>query len=295
MRDVSNFSMSSRPYPIDPAMLPPELNLEVRSRLPSRANSRPPLLFVHGGYCDAWCWEPHFLPWFAARGYPAYALSLRGHGASGGRESLFVASLDDYASDVERVRAALSAPPVLIGHSMGAAIIERLLGSPGVRGAALLAPVPPGGLGPVASRLLAWQPEFLVNLQRLDAPHLAGDVLAALRPMYFSDDVAPSILAQAVTHLCVESPRAILDLALPLGRGRPVATQPFVLGAAGDRIATPGDVAATALRYDTTATIVPGLAHMMMLERGWQRVAQALLEWLEREVWRGRMEPAPAD
>jgi len=268
-------------------MLPPEPNLEVRSRLPARASGKPPLLFVHGGYCDAWCWEPHFLPWFAARGYPSHALSLRGHGASGGRDSLFVASLDDYVADVERVRTALPLPPVLIGHSMGAAIIERMLGTRGVRAAALLAPVPPGGLGPVAGRLLAWQPEYLVNMQRLDAPHLAGDVLAALRPMYFSDDVAPEILARAVTHISAESPRAILDLTLPLVRSR---TRPlpriFVLGAAGDRIATPEDVKATALFYDATATVVPGLAHMMMLERGWETVAQPLLEWLERDALR---------
>jgi len=270
-------------------MLPPEPNLEVRSRLPARANARPPLLFVHGGYCDAWCWEPYFLPWFASRGYPAYAISLRGHGASGGGESLFVASVDDYVADVERVRAALPASPVLIGHSMGAAVIERMLATVEVPAAALLAPVPPAGLGPVASRLLAWQPEYLVNMHRLDAPHLAGDVVAALRPMYFSADVAPEILAQAVAHLCVESPRALFDLALPVGRPRnQLATPPCVLGAAGDRIATPGDVKATALFYDTAPIIVPGLAHMMMLERGWETVAQPLLEWLERDVRRAR-------
>src|SRR5438067_6647486 len=108
-------------------MLPPEPNLEVRSRLPQRANGRPPLLFVHGGYCDGWCWEPHFLPWFADEGYAAHALSLRGHGGSGGRESLFVAGLDDYAADVERVMAKMPVAPVLIGHSMGAAVVERLL------------------------------------------------------------------------------------------------------------------------------------------------------------------------
>jgi non-heme chloroperoxidase len=52
-------------------MLPVEPNLEVHSRLPGRGNGngrKPPLLFVHGGYSDAWCWLPHFLPWFAARG-----------------------------------------------------------------------------------------------------------------------------------------------------------------------------------------------------------------------------------
>ena len=272
-------------------MLPPEPDIEVRSRSPARsngrANGRPPLLFVHGGYCDGWCWEPHFLPWFAARGYAAHALSLRGHGASGGRESLFVASLDDFAVDVAKVAASLPAPPVLIGHSMGAAIVERLLAAGPVRAAALLAPVPPGGLGPVAHRLAAYQPEYLVNLNRLDAPHLSGDVLAALRPMYFSDDVAPEVLLEAMAHVTVESPRAILDLTLPQHRVRPpAAPRPFVLGAAGDRIANPSDVRATASFYETSATIVDGLAHMMMLERGWESAAQPLLDWLEKDVGR---------
>src|SRR5258708_27279602 len=153
-------------------MLPPDPNLEARSRLPKGPNNRPPLLFVHGGFCDGWCWEPHFLPWFAARGYAAYALSLRGHGASGGRETLFVAGLDDFAVDVARVAASLASPPVLIGHSMGAAIVERLLAAGPVRAAALLAPVPPAGLGPVARRLVAYQPQYLVNLQRLGTPPL---------------------------------------------------------------------------------------------------------------------------
>src|SRR5215470_12250989 len=266
-------------------MLPPEKRLEIRSRLPARSSARPPLLFVHGGYCDSWCWDPYFLPWFAARGYASYALSLRGHGASGGRESLFVAGLDDYVADVEHVAGTLDSPPVLIGHSMGAAIVERLMATRPVRASALLAPIPPGGLAPVAGRLLIWQPEYLVNMQRLDAPHLSGDILAALRPMYFSDDVAPEILVQAVAHLTVESPRALLDLTLRLHDGKPVAPEPLlVLGASGDRISTPGDVKATASLYRTEAVIVPGLAHMMMLERGWQTVTEPLLEWLEKSV-----------
>jgi pimeloyl-ACP methyl ester carboxylesterase len=263
-------------------MLPPEPHLEVRSRRPARATGRPPLLFVHGGYCDGWCWEPHFLPWFAARGFPAHALSLRGHGGSGGQETLFVAGLDDFAADVAQVARSLRAEPVLIGHSMGAAIIEHLLLSGPVRAAALLAPIPPAGLGPVAHRLAAHQPEYLVNLQRLDAPHLAGDVFAALRPMYFSRDVDPAVLVESLTHFTMESPRAILDLTLPWHKVRPPkSVRPFVLGVTGDRIATPGDVRATASFYETTATLVPGLAHMMMLERDWEAAAKPLLEWLE--------------
>src|SRR3954463_348352 len=107
-------------------MLPFESRLEVRKRLPAPPSRKPPLLFVHGGYCDAWCWEPYFLPWFAAKGYAAYALSLRGHGRSAGADTLYMASLADYEADVEAAAAQLGEPPIFIGHSMGAAIVELI-------------------------------------------------------------------------------------------------------------------------------------------------------------------------
>jgi non-heme chloroperoxidase len=43
-----------------------------------------PLLFVHGAYTAAWCWDENFLPWFAEQGYAAYAVSLSGHGPAAG-------------------------------------------------------------------------------------------------------------------------------------------------------------------------------------------------------------------
>lgn len=267
-------------------MLPVEPNLELRSCVPARANGngrKPPLLFVHGGYCDAWCWAPRFLPWFAARGYAAHAVSLRGHGASGGRETLFVAGLDDFAADVERVTADLPAAPVLIGHSMGAAVIERLLATRPVRAAALMAPVPPAGLLPMAARLATERPDYLFRLSQIDPARLTAHVLETLRPFYFSDDVDSAVLAEAALHLCIESPRVLLDLSLrlhwqlPERRGVPM----LVLGAEGDRIATPDDVRATAHHHGLDATIVPGLAHMMMLERKWEMAAGVLLRWLQ--------------
>jgi pimeloyl-ACP methyl ester carboxylesterase len=41
-----------------------------------------PLLFVHGGWHAAWCWDENFLGFFADRGYRSIALSLRNHGNS---------------------------------------------------------------------------------------------------------------------------------------------------------------------------------------------------------------------
>jgi pimeloyl-ACP methyl ester carboxylesterase len=263
-------------------MLPAESRLEVRKRLPANESRKPPLLFVHGGYCDAWFWEPYFLPWFAARGYAAYALSLRGHGTSGGGDTLYIAGIADYESDVEHVAGTLDTPPVLIGHSMGAAIIERIVAKRPVRGAALLAPIPPIGLLPVASRLATSHPDYLMQMGGVDPSRLSADVLHALRPFYFSANVSPKLLAEAARHLNAESPRALFDLslrlhwALPTKDHRPL----FVLGAEGDLISSPDDVRATAAHHNVQATILPGLAHMLMLEPGWTEVAQALEGWL---------------
>ena len=265
-------------------MQPPETHLETFTRLPSRASRRPPLLFVHGGFVDGWCWTPHFLPWFAARGWPAHALSLRGHGGSGGAGMLFATGLDDYAADVERVAGSLPEPPILVGHSMGAAIVERMLAMHPLRAAVLLAPVPPTGLVPVAARLAMANPDALVHMVSLDPMRLSADVLEALRPFYFSDRTNPAILAESTRHLTDESSRALLDLSMRLHWLKPErhGAKLMVLGAGGDRISTPDDARATARHHGVVATIVPGLAHMLMLEPGWERVAQAMARWLEK-------------
>jgi non-heme chloroperoxidase len=261
-------------------MLDPRL--EIRHALPAQKSAKPPLLFVHGGYCDAWCWEPYFLPWFAARGHEAHAVSLRGHGRSAGAETLYITGLADYQADVEYAAAQLREPPILIGHSMGAAIVELLMAARPVRGAALLAPIPPAGLLPVATRLATQHPNYLMQMGGLDPSRLSADVLEALRPFYFGDDVDPRILAQAARHLNGESPRALFDLSLRLHWALPrrSSSPVLVLGAEADRICLPEDVRATARHHSVEATIVPGLAHMLMLERAYETVTMPLLRWI---------------
>ena len=45
------------------------VHLERIDRHPtSPVAARPPLLFVHGAYCAAWCWDEHFLPFLRKMG-----------------------------------------------------------------------------------------------------------------------------------------------------------------------------------------------------------------------------------
>ena len=70
--------------------------------------------------------------------------------------------------------------------------------------------------------------------------------------------------------------RGILDLPQPAK----VETPLLVLGAAKDASITVREVEATARAYGTQAEFFPDMAHDLMLEPGWQSVADRILSWL---------------
>lgn len=105
-----------------------------------------PLLFVHGSWHGAWCWDEHFLNFFADKGYRAVAVSLRGHGNSPTSKPLRACSIADYVDDVASVADSLPARPVVIGHSMGGGVVQKYLESHQAPAGVLLASFPPQGI-----------------------------------------------------------------------------------------------------------------------------------------------------
>lgn len=104
-----------------------------------------PLLFVHGGCHAAWCWDEHFLDFFADNGFRAVALSLRGHGGSRLTKNLQSCSMSDYLDDLRWAADELGGQPVLVGHSVGGFLVQKYLESRGVPAGVLLASTPPQG------------------------------------------------------------------------------------------------------------------------------------------------------
>jgi pimeloyl-ACP methyl ester carboxylesterase len=137
------------------------MDLEIRHQ-PAGEPSRPGLLCIPGAFHDASCWDTHWLPHLAAHGVDARALSLRGHGASGG--TLTDAGLDDYAADVEAILDAADRRLVLVGHSMGGVIAERVFARRrDVAGLVLVACSPLRVPSLVALRLLVRQPRAVLR------------------------------------------------------------------------------------------------------------------------------------
>lgn len=262
----------------------PDLQLEIITRTPPK-NPRPtPLLFVHGAWHGAWCWAEYFLPYFAQQGYTSHALSLRGHGASTGHQHLRRTRVADYVTDVAQVISQLPHPPVLVGHSMGGLIVQKYLETHSVPAAVLLASVPVRGALKATLRIALHHPwPFLkVNLTWSLYPIIGTPELT--REAFFSRDVPKEQLTRYFAQMQDESYPAFLDMiAFDLPEPRKVAVPLLVLGAANDTVFHSDEVEATARAYHTQAEIFPNMAHDMMLEAGWQSVADRILLWLTEQ------------
>ncbi|GJD99428.1 alpha/beta fold hydrolase [Methylobacterium isbiliense] len=242
-----------------------------------------PLLFVHGAFGAAWIWQEVFLPHLARRGRRAAAFSLRGHGRSQGGRALRSASLTDYLDDLRLAAGQWAEPPVVIGHSLGALLAQRLIGQVPMRALVLLAPLPPDGLTLVGTRIALTDPGFWFEA-------LAGSLLPGREPAValsrhwlFSEGLPLDRAQRYAARMSAESPVALAEAhwpVLPLSAafaGLPA----FVIGGALDRMIWPATTWRTALYHGAEHRTVPDIAHFLQLDFGAEGVARLMLDWLD--------------
>ena len=241
---------------------------------------RPPVVFVHGAWHGAWCWDEHFLDYFAGRGYECHALSLRHHGEDDREGRVNWASWKHYLADIGAAVRSLDRPPVLVGHSMGGYLTQKYLERNVLPGGVLVASAPPRGVIGVTWQVARTRPGALLktvgarNLWPIVSDH---DTAAHL---LFSPDNPDR--DRHIERLGEESFRVFLDmLALALPRPKKVQSPMLVVGGTRDQIFPTSDVRATARAYDVEPHLFD-VAHDMMLEPGWEAVAATIAGWLDQ-------------
>lgn len=233
----------------------------------------PVLLFVHGGYHGAWCWQ-RFMTWFAAQGLASAAVDLRGHGGLAPGPDFCNQGIAEMAQDVVEAADLIGRPVFLVGHSLGA-----LVGMAAARdilpvGQVLLAPSPPG------------QMENLIPIPAYPegVPVLPPEGEAARRK--FLGGYGGEI-ASFVQQLCPESPQAMNDRYLLRIRIDPIWVRGATLCLSAGRdlphLHPPGQDEATAAFFGGRHMMRRQSAHDMMLDDHWEETAEIILSWLKAQ------------
>ena len=260
-----------------------EMKLEIISQR-ARGKANPTkLLFVHGICVGAWVWAAHFLPYFANAGFDSYALSLRGHAASEGHGGLLTWTLGDYTADVDEAVRTIGGPVIVIGHSLGGAVVQNWLRCGGdAKGAALLASVPPWGLGPSAWRMGMTAPRLFHEFSKMITAGVDSADPAIMRAALFSADLPDEAYETFMRRVQDESRIVSLELqGFTTFAPMPWFAPPmFVLGGRDDQLIPSDEVWKTAMYYGVKPTLIDGLAHSTMLDPHWKKAAEALRGWI---------------
>ena len=235
-----------------------------------------PVLFVHGIFVDAREWT-EWLPFFARRGFPAYAVNLRGRAGSRPGTKLGEASIDDFVDDAASIARYLGVPSV-IGHSMGGLIAQRLAELGVVRAAALITPAPPRGIilftPKLAMKQMKYLPHILTN--RVIYPNLED-----LRELALNC-APPELQHLALAAMVPDSGRAGRQISLtgvPVNAAK-VRCPMMVVAAERDQFVPASVVAKIAKRYRVPLKTVRNHGHMVVMEPGWELLADEIAAWI---------------
>jgi pimeloyl-ACP methyl ester carboxylesterase len=252
---------------------------EVLASLPSEADGyseldgrHPPLLFVPGLGHGAWAFAERWLEHAAGRGFPAYSMSLRGHGESGTARRT---TLRAYVHDVVQVAARLPRRAVLVGHGVGGLAVANALARYPARAGVLVAPVM-GGLDTFAAAL--WRnPAGTL-------PAIFGAKLKLRRGQLFGRELGSSTAKEYAARIDnTAAPLLQWQLLLHRAPEPPVGDPPvLVVGSPDDRIVPRKALERAARRYGGAPLLFPGMGHDLMLDARWKEPIDAILDWLDK-------------
>jgi pimeloyl-ACP methyl ester carboxylesterase len=255
-----------------------------------------PVLFIHGLWLHASSWAP-WLELFSERGYAPSAPGWPGEAADIEEarqqpDPMADHGIDDVTEHYAKIIADLPAPPILIGHSFGGMIAQKLLGEDlAVAAVAIDAAQIKGVLPLPLSALRATLPVFrnpankhkTVELTAEQFRYAFGNALPpAESDELFARWVMPApgrpLFEAAAANFNPHSP-AKVDTANE-GRG------PLLLMTGGSDHTVPEAVTRATLkqyRHSEAVTDIlefPDRGHSLTIDHGWREVADAALNWL---------------
>ncbi|QDZ25922.1 alpha/beta hydrolase [Chloropicon primus] len=253
---------------------------------PSRGKAS--LIHLHGSYHACWCWD-NFFAYFASRGYDCYACSFLGQGSSSIPDGEVAGTVASHALDVRHWISTIEGPKVLVAHSFGGLIAQKLVAtSPleDIAAVALLCSVPPSGNGAMSLRFLRRQPVSALQLAYAFVTRNFETNADVCRQFFFSESLPRSDLLLYQSRMRESCNLPLLDVRavseeLPVVQKSSREFEAFVCGTAADKVVDLDGVRETAETFGVEPVVFKSIAHDVMLDAGWEEVAESILAFLE--------------
>jgi non-heme chloroperoxidase len=257
-----------------------------------------PVVFVHGLWLHATSWGP-WAEFFGAAGYAPLAPGWPGDAdtAEGTRsqpDRVAGKGIDDVVEHYARIIADLDSPPIVIGHSFGGLIAQRLLGQDLAAAAVAIDPAPAKGvyyLPPSALRVAS------IALRRPANRNLAVALTPEQFRYGFGNAIAEQESAELYDRWAIPSPGKPLfeDALANFTPSSPAKVNtgnksrgPLLITAGGKDHTVPHAIStATRRLYHKSPAVTdlkefPDRGHSLTIDHGWREVAQEALDWLRQ-------------
>lgn len=253
---------------------------------PKHRRFETPILMQHGMWHGAWCWR-HWQELLAEWGWESHAFSLPGHASSSRRRPIRFCTLGYYLRFLKAEVNRLPCKPVLMGHSMGGALIQWYLKFIGddLPSAVLVAPWTSHSIsadvslrvlrldafGFLLAMLTGWATPFIRT------PTQAAKNLISPHAMYSPEELHSRLGPESILVLIQHNP--------PFWFPPKIVRTPM-LWVAGEIDALVGEKAQrrSAEYYGADFIVASGAAHNLMMEHNYRRTAETIHQWLHNRV-----------
>ena len=258
-----------------------------------------PVLFIHGLWLHASSWQP-WIDLFTEQGYRPTAPGWPGEPGSveasrNDPEALANKGIDDVTEHYAAIIESLDAQPILVGHSFGGLIAQKLLGQGhGAAAIAIDAAQIKGVLPLPLSSLHSTLPVFKnpANIHRavsLTADQFAYSFGNAL-PRAESDALFDRWAIPAPGRPLFEAAAANFSLHSPAKVDTENSARgPLLLMMGGQDHTVPEAITKSTLKQYRDSTAVTDLVefedrgHSLTIDHGWSEIAQSCLSWLDAQ------------
>lgn len=184
--------------------------------------------------------------------------------------------MSQYVAEVGKAAAALDAPPILVGHSMGGYAVQRYLEDNDAAAGVLVASVPwRGTLRPNVRAARRHPGPTILSALLLDYSRMVRSV-HLVRELFFTPATPQSIVDATTERLQNESALAMTAMAMRRIRPAKITTPMHVIGAEDDAAFTVDEQRELAAIYGGEVEVLPG-GHDVMLDSSWPQLAASLL------------------